>query len=182
MKTTNEIWKSLISSFLIFALLFCNPISAIAQVPSGCMLENGTSVVLRTTEDCNFSDKAENGLITAVVNSDVYSADGSTVVVKAGTPATIEFSAEANGSWGKAGKVCITNATTRTVDNKQVSLRLSSCKKGGSKIGGVIVLSVLFFPLGLISGCMKGGMPKISNGATFNATVAQDIQCSPITK
>ena len=48
-------------------------------------------------------------------------------------------------------------------------------KMGGSKLGGVIVLSVLLFPLGLISGCMKGSMPKIQEGTTFNASVMQDI-------
>ena len=63
--------------------------------------------------------------------TDVYSADGTRVLIKAGTPAFIEFTAERNGSWGKAGKICLTHATTKTVDNKRVSLRLSSCKNGG---------------------------------------------------
>ena len=105
----------------------------------------------------------------------MYSADGTKVLIKAGTPAFIEFSADPNGTWGKAGKICLTHATTKTIDNKRVSLRLSSCKNGGSKLGGVIALSVLFFPLGLISGCMKGSMPKIPAGTTFNASVMQDI-------
>ena len=76
---------------------------------------------------------------------------------------------------GKAGKICLTHATTNTIDNKRVSLRLSSCKNGSSKLGGVIILSVLFFPIGLISGCMKGSMPKIQQGTTLNASTMQDV-------
>ncbi len=182
MKFAIEIGRSLVSCLLIIALLMCNSIDAMAQTENArsYILGSGTSVVLRVNEDFNSSGKADNGTISASVENDVYSTDGSQIVVKAGTPATIEFSAESNGSWGKAGKICLTNAFTKTVDNKKVSLRLSSCKKGGSKIGGVIALSVLLFPFGPISGIMKGSMPKIPNGTTFNATTTQDVACSLI--
>lgn len=121
------------------------------------------------------NNSAENGLINATVTNDVYSADGSRISINAGTPAMIEYSLDPNGSWGKAGKVCMTNATTSTIDNKRVSLRLSSCKKGGSRLGGVIALTIIFFPLGLLSGFMKGGNPQIQQGTILNTTVTQDI-------
>ncbi len=41
--------------------------------------------------------------------------------------------------------------------------------------GGVIALSIVFFPLGLLSGFMKGSMPKIKSGATVKATITQDL-------
>lgn len=173
---------SLLSSILIVVLILCNPISAAAQSSKSNILEGGTSVVLRTTENLKASSSADNGVIAAVVDNDVYSADGTQILIKKNTPAQIEFNAEPNGSWGKAGKVCFTGATTKTIDNKRVSLRLSSCKNGGSKLGGVIVLSVLFFPIGLVSGCMKGSMPKIPNGTTFNGVVSQDITCTLVTE
>lgn len=132
-------------------------------------------MVLRINENFKVANKAESGSINSIVETDVYSADGTKVLIKAGTPAFIEFTAEPNGSCGKAGKICLTNAYTKTIDSKRVSLRLSSCKNGGSNLGGVIALSVIFFPLGLISLCMKGSMPKIPQGTTFNATVMQDI-------
>lgn len=157
--------------------MLCSPLEAWTQssVSRKDVLENGTELVLRIAEDFKADSKADTGTIPAVVETDVYSADGSRVLIKAGTSASIEFSAEQNGSWGKAGKICLTHATTKTIDNKRVSLRLSSCKNGGSKLGGVIVLSVLLFPLGLISGCMKGSMPKFQQGTTFNASVMQDV-------
>lgn len=177
MKKENELWRSIVSCVLIMALMFCSPFEALAQSTTGRgnVLENGTQMVLRVNENFKADNKADTGTINAIVETDVYSADGTRVLIKAGTPAFIEFSADPNGSWGKAGKICLTHATTKTIDNKRVSLRLSSCKNGGSRLGGVIVLSVLLFPLGLISGCMKGTMPKIPAGTTFNASVMQDV-------
>lgn len=177
MKKEIELWKSIVSCVLIVALMICAPIEASAQSTNNRsnVLENGTQMILRVNENFKSDNKADSGTISAIVETDVYSADGSRVLINAGTPAYIEFSSESNGSWGKAGKICLTHATTKTIDNKRVSLRLSSCKNGGSKLGGVIVLSVLLFPLGLISGCMKGSMPKIQEGTTFNASVMQDV-------
>lgn len=169
-------WKSTVSGVLIAILMFCQPLESVAQtVNRSKLLENGTQLVLRVNEAFNVDNKADTGTISSIVETDVYSSDGSQVLIKAGTPAFIEFSAEPNDSWGKAGRICLTHATTKTVDNKRVSPRLSSCKKGGSKLGGVIVLSVLLFPLGLISGCMKGSMPKIQQGTTFSAYTMQDV-------
>ncbi len=177
MKKENELWRSIVSCVLIMALMFCSPFEALAQSTTGRanVLENGTQMILRVNENFKADNKADTGTINSIVETDVYSADGTRVLIKAGTPAYIEFSVDPNGSWGKAGKICLTHATTKTIDNKRVSLRLSSCKNGSSRLGGVIVLSVLLFPLGLISGCMKGSMPKIQGGTTFNASVMQDI-------
>lgn len=177
MEKRTEVWKSVVSSVLIMALMFCCPAEALAAGSGNQanLLEGGTQIVLRVNETFKAVNTADTGIINAVVDMDVYSADGSKVLVKANTPAYIEFAAEPNGSWGKAGKICFTHATTKTIDNKQVSLRLSNCRKGGSKLGGVIVLSVLLFPIGLFSGFMKGGMPEIPAGTTFNASVMQDI-------
>ena len=177
MKKENDLWRSLVSCMLIVALMFCAPFESLAQSTGkgNNVLENGTRLVLRVNEPFKADNKADTATISSIVETDVYSADGSRVLIKAGTPANIECSIEPYGSWGKAGKVCLTHATTKTIDNKRVTLRLSSCKNGGGKLGGVIVLSVLLFPLGLISGCMKGSMPKIQDGATFNASVMQDV-------
>ena len=177
MKQKIKPWQSVMSCMLIFAIVLCSPLESLAQssVNRSNMLENGTQLMLRVDEDFKADSKADTGTIHSIVETDVYSADGSKVLIKAGSQAFIEFSAEPNGSWGKAGKICLTHATTKTIDNKRVSLRLSNCKNGGSKLGGVIILSVLLFPIGLISGCMKGSMPKIQQGTTFNASVMQGV-------
>lgn len=170
-------WKSTVSGMLMAILMVCQPLESVAQttVNRSKLLENGTQLVLRVNETFKADNKADSGTISSIVETDVYSSDGSQVLIKAGTPAFIEFSAEPNGSWGKAGKICLTHAITKTIDNRSVPLRLSSCKNGGSKLGGVIALSVLLFPLGLISGCMKGSMPRIQQGTTFNASTMQNV-------
>lgn len=177
MRKEKDFLKRIVSIIMAAALIFCVPFESLAQYSNNRnnILENGTQLVLRVNENFKTENKAESGSIISVVENDVYSADGARILIKAGTPAYIEFSAEPNGSWGKAGKICMTSAYTKTVDNKNVPLRLSSCKKGNSKLGGVIALSVIFFPLGLISGCMKGSMPKIAQGTTFNAIVMQNV-------
>ena len=173
---SKDLWERILSCVLIAALMFA-PLQSMSQSLKGQknLLQSGTQMVLRLNENFNGADKTESGTITAKVETDVYSSDGSQVIIKAGTPANIDYSIAPNGSWGKAGKVCFTNAYTNTIDNKQVPLSLSTCEKGGSKLGGVIVLSVLFFPVGLFSGFMKGSMPKIQQGATFTATVMQNV-------
>lgn len=176
MKEDLKPWKCFISSLLIFALMFAYPSQALSQSTNRSnLLEYGAPVVLNVSETVKMNNSAENGLINATVANDVYSADGSRVLISAGTSAMVEYALDSNGSWGKAGKVCMTNATTRTIDNKRVSLRLSSCKKGGGRLGGVIALSVIFFPIGLLSGLMKGSNPKIQQGTVLNTTVSQEV-------
>lgn len=176
MTTEIKPWKCLISIMLIVALMFAFPSQAIAQSTNRSnLLDYGAPVVLTVSETVNMNNSAESGLINATVANDVYSADGSRVLISAGTLAMVEYSFDPNGSWGKAGKVCMTNATTTTIDNKRVSLRLSSCKKGGGRLGGVIALSIVFFPIGLLSGLMKGGNPKIQQGTVLNTTVTQEV-------
>ena len=172
-----KLLNDIISCALSMALLICAPLQGFAQSSNNrkSILENGSNVVLRVNEKFKADDKTESGVINAIVENDVFSADGSNVLIKAGTPAFIDYTTESNGSCGKAGKICLTSAYTNAIDNKRITLRLNSCKNGGSKLGGVIVLSVLLFPLGLISLCMKGSMPKLPQGTTFNAYVVQDI-------
>lgn len=169
--------KCIISSVLAAVLVFGQPLESVAQtaVSRSNLLEMGTPLVLRVTEYFKLDNRTESGYINSIVETDVYSSDGTQVLIKAGTPALIEYSSEPNGTWGKAGKICLTHATTKTIDNKRISLRLNNCKNGGGKLGGVIALSVLFFPIGLISGCMKGSMPKIEQGSTFHASTIQDV-------
>ncbi|MDD7653306.1 MAG: hypothetical protein SPJ37_00225 [Sodaliphilus sp.] len=171
----NNLFLSLVSSVMIVAMLICSPLQAMAQTSANRanLLQAGSPVVLSVEELYNGS--SEQGSINAVVKSDVYSADGSQVLIKAGTSATINYNAEPNGAWGKAGKIYLTSASTRTTNGQLIALKLNDTKKGGGKIGGVVAISVLFFPLGLLSGFMKGGMPKIQPGTTFTGKTTQDI-------
>lgn len=178
MKNEIKLWKKIVACVLATVMLTYAPVEALAR--SGYnrsnILEGGTQMILRVDDDSDFSEKTESGVIYSHVETDVYSSDGMRVLIEAGTPACIEYTLEPNRSWGQAGRVCLTHATIRTVDNKHIPLRMGSCRKGNSTIGGVIALSVLFFPLGLISGLMKGSMPVIKEGTPFGAYVLQDTE------
>ncbi len=177
MKNRAEVCRNIVAYVLIVILLFGSPFEALAQLSAdrSNVLETGTQMVLRVTENFKSANKADSGVINAMVESDVYSADGTRVLVKGGTPAYIEFTLEQNGYAGKSGKICLTYATTKTIDHKNVSLRIGACKNGGSRLGGVVILSILFFPIGLVSCCMKGRMPKIAQGTEFKALTMQDV-------
>lgn len=99
-------WKSTISSVLIVALISCFPLESVAQSAANRskLLENGTQLVLRINETFKANNTADTGTISSIVETDVYSADGAQVLIKAGTPAFIEFTADPNGSWVKLGK------------------------------------------------------------------------------
>lgn len=172
---------SLVLSLILLSLPSIQSWAQSATAPTN-RLDAGTQLALRLTEQVSTENMAGSGIINAEVTTDVYSSDGYRVLIKAGTPAFLEFSTEPNGSWGKAGKVSITYAYTKTIDNKQVPLRLSYAKKGDSNLFGVILISALFFPIGLVAGCFKGSMPRIDNGTVIPAHIMQDIMTEPIDK
>lgn len=173
----SSLYNRIVSYFVIIVMLLCNPLEGLSQYQKVryISVESGTTIVLRLSETLNVSEKGEFGTLRAIVEQNVYSTDGSTIIIKKNTPAYIEYSAELNGAWGKAGEVCLNQAYTSAVNNQNVKLRLGSCKKGGKKVIGVVILSVLFFPIGLFSGFIKGGMPKFENGSTISTTVEDTV-------
>lgn len=139
------------------------------------VLANGTPIKLRVNEYFKSFIKSGTCTINSLVYDDVYSIDGTKVLIRAGTPAHIWAVVKSNGSWGSAGRLYIYQASTRTIDNKQIFLQLNRCIKGKGRIGWVILLSLIFFPYGLFSGFMKGRMPQIRIGTIFYAYVMRDV-------
>ncbi len=180
----NNIAQSLISSILTAILVLANPLSALAQTQNGSSytLEEGTKLVLRVDETFNAAAAPDAGSIVAKVEYDVYSDDGTTVLIKEGSRATINYNIERAKSWGRPGKLCITDTSTKTVDNKKIQLYIGNCRQGNNNVAPVVIISVLFFPIGLFSGFIKGKLPEIPEGMTINASVAQDIYCNPTPK
>lgn len=131
MKNEIKLWKKIVACVLATVMLTYAPVEALAR--SGYnrsnILEGGTQMILRVDDDSDFSEKTESGVIYSHVETDVYSSDGMRVLIEAGTPACIEYTLEPNRSWGQAGRVCLTHATIRTVDNKHIPLRMGSCRK-----------------------------------------------------
>lgn len=159
------------------AIMLCAPVEALAQSSEvhTKTLEYGTRVALVVDETFSAGSSIESGLIHATVLNDIYSDDGENILIKSGTPALINYTLEQNEHGGKPGKLTLSGATTKTVDNQRITLQLGYVKKGGSKVLGVVAISTFFFPLGLLSCIIKGGMPKLKQGSVINSTITEDI-------
>lgn len=177
MRSKNKLFKSIIACVIIAALSLCQPLESIAMstINRSDLLEQDTPVILRVSETTKIKSSEKNGYLRSTVDADVYSTDGTRILIKAGTRAFIDFSIEPGKSWGRPGKICFTHARTRAIDHKSISLRLSNYEKGNSNLAPVIIISIALFPFGLFSGFMKGSMPTIDQGTTFNALVMQDV-------
>lgn len=136
-------------------------------------LVRGTQVQVRVAQEVQSDDMGE---VNGLVDQDVYSQDGKTLLISAGTPVVIHAAFKSNGSCGKPGKVTLNGASTNTVDGQLVNLHLDAVKKGGDKGGLVWPLVILFFPLGLTALAIKGGNPTIQQGTIFPATVTNDVK------
>jgi|Deesub1362B_J571_1020462.scaffolds.fasta_scaffold04145_7 hypothetical protein len=134
-------------------------------------LEEGTLVILRTTEPINPQVLGVGDIVKLEVAQDVV-VDG-VVVIKAGTPALGEIViAEKEGYIGKAGKINIAVSSTKAVDGQKVPLRGHLRREGESKQVESIAISVVLCPLGLL---MKGEAAQIPSGSQMKAYVDNTI-------
>lgn len=161
---------SVIMAIIMLAIL---PFESFAQASANKNLNRGTQVQIRLSS--TIESDSTNSVINGVVDQDVYTADGRSIAISAGTPVTIQGNVQENGSCGKAGKITINSATTYTIDNKPVNLTLNYVKKGGGKGGLAWAIAILFFPIGLAGLLIKGGNATIESGTVFTATVSNNV-------
>lgn len=133
-------------------------------------------VYLKMTEEADFDLIYGNRPLKAIVSEDVLSGDREHTLIKEGTPVEIYYNVEKNGSFGKSGKVNLTHASTNTIDGNRVFLNINMQKSGQSYTGFCIAVSVATFPIGLLTGFIKGDTPTIKEGTLFSAYVAQDYK------
>lgn len=171
------LWKEVLSCILILILLFSFPINVFAQdIKVKHSILNANSLVrVRVDDTLKFNKSTDKGLINGVIDNDVYSTDGTDIIIAKGTHATIEYSFEENGRWGSAGEINLKKANTRTIDNQPVSLILSETKEGTSRKGIVVPLVIFFFPIGFIASAIKGTNPTIYSGTSYDTRTANDI-------
>lgn len=169
-------WEKTLSFILIPALLFCFPLGAYCQSQESkkAILAAGTSVNLQIAQEYDMEKIKDNVPLKAIVLSDVMSADGSDILIKEGSQALVYYTVSGNGNWGKSGKICLSHAFIKAVDGQTIPLHPSTCKSGQSYTGFVIGASILFFPIGLLTGLIKGDMPTIKDGTMFNTYAMQD--------
>jgi len=157
-----------------FSLLIC-----LCFIPIGLctaetiiLLEDGTPVVLRLTEEVSTKTKNLNDMVHLEVARDVI-ADGK-VVIKAGTPAdaTVNICTKPD-IIGQEGTIGFTLSSTKTVDGQWVSLRANLTRSGENKeilsAGAAYVCCPLF-------GLLKGTQATFPQGSEVKAYTENDLK------
>lgn len=174
-----------LSTLLLIIILF-SPINAHCQSrgENNILIPSGVNVQLRIDKEYDFETTTIGEPLEGTVVNDLYYSDGKTILIKAGTRAIINYSLQRNGRWGKGGSVVFTNATIRTVDNKSIALILNNSNvEGHSYRGPIFIISIVHFPIGLLSGLIKGDMPTVKEGTIINAyTIADSYVDIPFTE
>ncbi len=161
--------KQFIALGLAAVLLSLQP-TAFALQDDKHKLAEGTEVELKFVDALSSKTAAEGDPVNLALAEDIKVGD--VVVAKAGAKAVGSIThAKKAGMLGKAGELNMRIEHLKTGDNR-VRLRGSKGKEGEGKEGTMIVLTVLFGPLGLIK---KGKNVEIKEGTAIKAFVDEDI-------
>jgi len=141
--------------------------------PAKNLLREGAEVQLKFAEGLSSKTANDGDPVVLILDSDLKV--GSVVVAKAGSKAFGEVTnAKKSGMMGKAGELNIRLNYLKAGDNK-IRLRGTKAKEGESGTTGVVALTVLFGPIGLIK---HGKNIEIKQGTALLAYVADDITLS----
>lgn len=155
---------SVLLAFMMFAILPFQTFAESVARTGRVNLFSGTNVIVKTRD--SFTSNQIGEMVGYVVD-DVYSDDGSTVLIEAGTNVYLHASVEKNGALGKAGKIVINNATTTAVDGKTIALSANLSANGDGRSGlawGLGIGTGIFTLFGLLFLLLKGGKAEIPAG------------------
>jgi hypothetical protein len=131
-----------------------------------------TAVVLRVTDSLSSKNATEASTVNFVVLSDVKVKE--TVVIKAGTTAKAQVSAiDKAGFVGTAGKILISDFSTRSTDGTFIPLQGTISDQASSKVVISCALSLIVCPLFLL---MKGRDAVVPAGTEKTVYTASDIE------
>lgn len=153
--------------------LFVMNLSIFANAP----LERGTSLSVRITSLVSSQSKGDSP--TAIVENDVKDKTGN-ILIKRGTPVTLQVERKKAKGCGKAGFVNIKCISTTAVDGQNISLEGNVNSEGddrkGLAIGLGVGLGLTFLPfVGFAFLAIKGEAAKIqSNTIIPNVFVMND--------
>lgn len=141
-------------------------------------LERGKGLSVRITSAIN-SKNLKNNTTMAIVDGDVKSQDG-TVLIKRGTPVTLQLNGKKAKGCGKAGYVEVSCLSTTATDGQTIMLNGNVNAEGDSKKGVALGLGIglgltFLFPIGFALLAIKGKNATIpANTLIPNVFVAND--------
>lgn len=96
------------------------------------------------------------------------------VLISAGTPVVAEVTRKRHERMGREGKLIIRFESTTAANGAAVALGGEPHRFTGRKrLAGVIVGSILLFPIGLLFLLLQGGDVTLESGSGFTATVVE---------
>jgi len=146
--------------------------SASAPVPPG------TQIAVRTVQPLSSRDAQSKEPVFGrqqgfVVAQDVRGKAG-VVLISAGTPVVAELTRKRHERMGREGKLIIRFESTTAANGAAVALGREPHRFTGRKrLAGVIVGSILLFPIGLLFLLLQGGDVTLESGSGFTATVVE---------
>lgn len=135
------------------------------------LLKEGTEVGLKFAEDLSSKTATVDDRVNFLLEEDLKVGD--VVVAKAGSKAVGSVThVKKAGMLGKGGELNIRLEYLKTTENR-IRLRANKGKEGEGKEGTMILLTVLFGPLGLIK---KGKNIEVKAGTPLKAYVDEGIK------
>jgi hypothetical protein len=154
---------------IVASAVACTAICSGVAWAASVHVPEGTELPIRIDDALSSKTNTEGDRFTISLADDVKLSDGT--VIPAGYRGVGEVvAAEKNGMLGKPGTLNVRFDYIK-VGDARIHIRGSKGKEGGSGVGTVVVLSVLFGPLGLIA---KGHNVEIKKGQQMVAFVDQD--------
>lgn len=145
------------------------PPSANASAPQMAQVPEGTEIPIRIDEKLSSKTNTEGDRFTITLADDVKLPSG--LLIPAGYKGVGEVTdAEKNGMLGKAGSLNVRFDYIK-IGDARVRLRGSKGQEGKGGTGTVVVLTVLFGPLGLLA---KGHNVEVKKGQEMTVYVDQD--------
>ncbi len=151
--------------FLIVIVAMVCAMTATAQ-QNTYLLESGRNIPIRLTSDLT-SNTREIASITpsAIVDANIYAADGTTILIARGTPVDLDITIEKARGVGRPGILKVEPVSIRAVDGQTIYLMGGTIFEGeqrkGLAIGLGVGLGILVCPPCLFCLCIKGEQAEV---------------------
>jgi hypothetical protein len=154
-------------------------VATVATAPIPNLLQNGTAVKLRLTENLT-SATAKVGQQVSFEVLDEVDLMGVPVIAKGAQALATVTTAETKKSMGRGGKLDVNIDSVRLVDGENAALSATQNAKGGGHVGamtaGMVGTAIVFFPAAPLLLFIHGKDITIPKGTEVTAFIAGDMK------
>jgi hypothetical protein len=155
------------------------PAATVSVPPAPNVLQNGTAVKMRLTENLT-SATAKMGQQVSFEVLDEVDLLGVAVIAKGAQGLATVTTAETKKSMGRGGKLDVNIDSVRMVDGENAALSATQNAKGGGHVGamtaGMVGTAIVFFPAAPLLLFIHGKDITIPKGTEVTAFIAGDMK------